>query len=66
MPLLHCNECHHEWEGKKEEKCSWCGKDSYVLEEKTSFELFVESMNKEKPTKELLMERGIVLDEMAG
>lgn len=39
MPLLHCNECHHEWEAtSKGEKCDWCGADSYVLEEKTALE----------------------------
>jgi len=47
MPLLHCYGCHHEWEGTKKSKCDWCGEDSYVLEEVTPFELFVESITQE-------------------
>lgn len=42
MPLLHCNSCHHEWEGRPNSKCDWCGDSGHVLEEKTSFERFVE------------------------
>lgn len=47
MPLLHCYGCHHEWEGTNKSKCDWCGGDSYVLEEVTPFELFVESITQE-------------------
>ena len=51
MPLLHCKECHHEWESapievfeyKGQTKCDWCGSKSYTLEEKTTLEKFVEN-----------------------
>lgn len=42
MPLLHCNSCHHEWEGRLNSKCDWCGDSGNVLEEKTSLERFME------------------------
>jgi Zn finger protein HypA/HybF involved in hydrogenase expression len=36
--LLHCNKCHHEWESTtKEDRCSWCGATSYVLEKKKNW-----------------------------
>jgi hypothetical protein len=39
MPLYHCRECHHEWEGAKTQKfCSWCGAEGYILEDKTPLE----------------------------
>jgi len=38
MPLLHCEKCHHEWEGRKNSKCKWCNNNSYILEEKTPLE----------------------------
>lgn len=32
MYLLHCTECHHEWESPHEqENCNWCHAPSYVL-----------------------------------
>lgn len=47
MPLLHCNECHHEWEcTTKKPKCNWCGGDFYILEKQTSFEKFVKDLLK--------------------
>jgi hypothetical protein len=41
MPLLHCDDCHHEWEGSKNSKCDWCGGKAYVLANETQFEKFV-------------------------
>jgi|WetSurMetagenome_2_1015567.scaffolds.fasta_scaffold06458_14 hypothetical protein len=41
MPLLHCKDCHHEWEGNKSSRCDWCGGKSYILQEESSFEKFV-------------------------
>ena len=38
MPYLKCTKCHHELEGKENEKCNWCGADTRVLEEKTPLE----------------------------
>ena len=44
MPLLHCKNCHHEWEDiSKEGKCSWCGGGSDVLVEKIELEEMFES-----------------------
>jgi len=43
MPLLHCIDCHHEWEGSKTSKCDWCGSKGYILEEKTSLEKLISS-----------------------
>ena len=48
MPLLHCNKCHHEWEGDKSSKCDWCGGGSHILEPKTSFEKFCGVITGEK------------------
>lgn len=34
MYLLHCKECHHEWEScEKIGTCDWCGAGSYLLQE---------------------------------
>ena len=38
MSYLHCNECHHEWEGEENSQCSWCGGGSYILEQLTPLE----------------------------
>lgn len=44
MPYLHCSKCDHEFEAiKTPELCDWCGSKTYVLENKTPFEQFVES-----------------------
>jgi len=44
MPLMHCMECHHEWESTTEESlCDWCGAAGYVLEEKTELEVMLHS-----------------------
>lgn len=43
MSLRHCKKCHHEWETANM-KCDWCGADSYVLEEVTPFEQFIEEL----------------------
>lgn len=42
MPLLHCVKCQHEWEGKQDSKCDWCGSAGYILVAKTPFEKYVE------------------------
>ena len=44
MSLLHCEKCHHEWEGEKDSKCDWCGEDSYILKEKTALEEMIEGI----------------------
>jgi hypothetical protein len=34
MFLLHCTHCDHEWQSfDKDEDCSWCGHEPYVLQE---------------------------------
>lgn len=39
MPLLHCSNCHHEWESASfNESCDWCGAVSYVLTKKNPLE----------------------------
>jgi len=38
MPLLHCCECHHEWEDAEKSECRWCGAESYVLADETMLE----------------------------
>jgi len=38
MPLLHCDKCHHEWEGKPDSKCAWCKESGFILEQETSLE----------------------------
>ena len=43
MPLMHCNKCHHEWEGSKRSKCDWCSSKGYILEEKTPLEKLINS-----------------------
>lgn len=48
MPLLKCNECHHEWEGQKNSFCDWCScPDSTVLMEKTGLESFLANYDRE-------------------
>ena len=50
MPLLHCKECHHEWESapidlfdvKGQKICDWCGCKEYtILAKETSLEKFI-------------------------
>jgi hypothetical protein len=49
MPLYHCNDCHHEWEGADDDcVCNWCGSDGYILEEKTPLEKMLEDLNEVK------------------
>lgn len=38
MPLLHCKKCQHEWEGRADSICDWCGASGRILEEETQFE----------------------------
>ena len=39
MPLMHCMECHHEWESTHHESlCDWCGEAGYILEEETGLQ----------------------------
>lgn len=46
MPLLHCVNCHHEWESvSRYSKCDWCGADGDVIEEKTPLERMAESLD---------------------
>jgi len=45
MPLRHCKECHHEWEGDCEE-CDWCGADSLILQKETPLEKMCKDPNK--------------------
>jgi len=40
MPIYHCQDCHHEWEGTEDEnECTWCDGGSYVLSAKSALEL---------------------------
>lgn len=41
MPLLHCDSCHHEWEGLKDSPCTWCSASSHVLKEETELERYI-------------------------
>jgi hypothetical protein len=41
MPILHCDACHHEWEGAATSRCDWCGDSSHVLEEQSPLEKMV-------------------------
>lgn len=43
MPLLHCKNCDHEWEGRITSMCAWCGEKGYILEEKTPLEKLIET-----------------------
>ena len=38
MPLLKCRDCMHEWEGKINSICDWCGGNSRVLAHETHME----------------------------
>ena len=44
MPLLHCSECHHEFEGHIGDSCDWCGADSYELAQKTGVEMLIDRL----------------------
>lgn len=41
MPLLHCDDCHHEWEGSATDRCKWCFAGSHVIMEKTGLEQMI-------------------------
>lgn len=38
MPLMHCNHCHHEFEGSTIDPCGWCNSPAHIIQEQTSFE----------------------------
>lgn len=38
MPLLKCRDCMHEWEGRTNSLCDWCGGNSRILAKETSME----------------------------
>jgi len=38
MPYLKCTKCHHELEGRENNKCDWCGAETRILEEQTPLE----------------------------
>ena len=45
MPLMHCMECHHEWEATdKKSLCGWCGAGGYVLKDQTDLEQLIERL----------------------
>lgn len=46
MPILHCLSCHHEWEGRANSMCAWCGAGSCVLAEQSELERMVASRSK--------------------
>lgn len=47
MPLLHCSNCHHEYEGiDYKEICDWCGSPGYIIDEKTPVEKMCEEIEK--------------------
>jgi len=42
MPLMHCMDCHHEWESTSDQSlCDWCGAAGYVLDPLTSLEKMI-------------------------
>jgi len=48
MPILHCKNCHHEWESPhSKEFCDWCGSDSYMIKEMTELEKATHKLLKE-------------------
>lgn len=52
MPLYHCNNCHHEWEGMRTPTpiCDWCKSEGHVIEETTPLELSIKDMMKKEET----------------
>lgn len=42
MPLLHCNHCHHEFEGNKTDLCGWCDSPAHIIQEQTDLEKMLE------------------------
>ena len=36
MPVLHCDDCHHEWEGNANTRCAWCSAAGHVIAPQTS------------------------------
>lgn len=55
MPLMHCMECHHEWESTTGKSlCDWCGAGGYTLKKTTEFEEMIVAIKDEK-TREMLL-----------
>jgi hypothetical protein len=46
MPLYHCNECPHEWQGTTYDLpvCDWCGAVEHVIQEMTELERMLSEM----------------------
>ncbi len=46
MPLVHCSKCQHEYETVDLRDCDWCSAPvGQILEEQTSFELYIASIS---------------------
>lgn len=52
MPLFKCLKCHHEWESVFPKSCcDWCGSPGKIIQEKTSFEEFIEEYCKQEKSR---------------
>jgi len=52
MSIMHCMECHHEWESTSQKSlCDWCGAGGYVLKSKTDLEKMLEMWKKDPETR---------------
>ena len=52
MPLMHCMECHHEWESTSDKSlCDWCGSAGYVLERKIPLEKIIAKLRSRSQVK---------------
>ncbi len=56
MPLYHCEDCDHEWEGLDNDTCQWCGSKGYMLEEETCFEKFCKEIVKDETKRKIFKE----------
>ena len=55
MPLMHCMECHHEWESTSNKSlCDWCGAGGYILEKQTSLDKSIIALRKKKEHEKIL------------
>jgi len=61
MPLLHCSNCHHEWEfigdDWEHDYCDWCGSTPYKIANKADIEKMENMLTKQKDEWDEILER---------
>jgi len=60
MPLMHCNDCHHEWDSTSDKSlCDWCGESGYILDPQSLLDKFCEKLKSAEYRRSLVKANGL-------